>query len=225
MENQEKKKNNLGMIIVIIIVILLLLCACWFFLLKDKSSSGENTNTQENTKKKSSGEYNYTDGVLTQIVDEEGNPKQTVFVIDGLILVGNRHSYEGLELGNESAIEKLAAKGYKKTGINSSFYLNEYIEFYLDTAYEGSNKAIEIIVAPHRPVEEFEKMSLPELNEFAYENGGFALAYQKPDEENYKYLGEGYVNMDFPEGKYDILFTFEGKLAYFVEVTLTKEED
>ncbi len=27
------------------------------------------------------------------------------------------------------------------------------------------------------------------------------------------YVGNGYVNMDYPEGKYDILFTYKGKLA------------
>ena len=29
--------------------------------------------------------------------------------------------------------------------------------------------------------------------------------------------------MDYPEGKYDILFTYKGKLAYFINISETKE--
>ena len=120
MENNEKKKSNVGLIIVIIIIILLLLFAVWFFLLRDKgttnnNNTNNNNNTQENTNtnngttpSKDKYEYSYVDGKLTQIVDEEGNPKQTDFVIDGIILVGNRHSYAGLEAESEGIIEKLS---------------------------------------------------------------------------------------------------------------------
>ena len=168
-------------------------------------------------------EYTYTNGVLTQIVNEEGNPKQTDFVIDGIILVGNRHSYEEMEAGAEGIMAKLVQKGYKKEGINSSFYLNEYIEFYIDTKYTGSVNDVKILVTPHRTVEELEGMSLASLEELAGNNGGFVLDYQTPEADNYKYVGNGYVNMDYPEGNYDILFTYKGKLAYFINITETKE--
>jgi len=29
--------------------------------------------------------------------------------------------------------------------------------------------------------------------------------------------------MDYPEGKYDILFTYKGKLAYFISINESKE--
>ena len=144
MENNEKKKSNVGLIIVIIIIILLLLFAVWFFLLRDKgttnnNNTNNNNNTQENsntnngtTPSNNTYEYNYFDGKLTQIVDEEGNPKQTDFVIDGIILIGNRHGYDNIT-DTEAVIAKLVSEGYKKEGINSSFYLNEWIEFYIDT--------------------------------------------------------------------------------------------
>ena len=139
MENNEKKKSNVGLIIVIIIIILLLLFAVWFFLLRDKGTTNNNNtnNTNNNntsekidkkdekTDNKTGYEYDYRDGVLTQIVDEEGNPKQTDFVIDGIILVGNRHSYEGVDPESEGFMNKLVAKGYKKEDIYSDFYLNE----------------------------------------------------------------------------------------------------
>ena len=228
MENSEKKKTNIGLIIVIIIVVLLLLFAVWYFLIRDKgtnSNGGKDNNgvtTTDTPAPKKNIEYDYKDGVLTPIVDEEGNPRQTDFVIDGIILVGNRHSYAGLEAESEGIIEKLVALGYKKEGINSSFYLNEWIEMYIDTTYTGND--VKILAVPHKTVEEYEKLSLSKLEELANDNGGFILDYQTPDANNYKYVGNGYINMDYPEGKYDLLFTYKGKLAYFIELTLTKEE-
>lgn len=234
MENNEKKKSNVGLIIVIIIIILLLLFAVWFFLLRDKGTTNNNNtnnnNTSEKTDKKDEKtdnktgyEYDYRDGVLTQIVDEEGNPKQTDFVIDGIILVGNRHSYEGVDPESEGFMNKLVAKGYKKEDIYSDFYLNEWIEFYIDTKYSGAESDVKILITPHKTVEELEKMSLTKLEELANENGGYVIDYKTPEADNYKYVGNGYVNMDYPEGKYDILFTYKGKLAYFINVNLTKE--
>ena len=180
----------------------------------NQSSNGTNNSTEKY-------EYTYKDGVLTQIVDEEGNPKQTDFVIDGIILSGNRHFYN--EEDADGNIEYLSKQGYKKEGLNKDFYLNEWIEFYIDTKYSESNSNIKILVTPHKTVEEFEKLSLYKLEELATENGGFVLDYQTPEEDNYKYVGNGYVNMDYPEGKYDILFTYKGQLAYFVNITETKE--
>lgn len=234
MENNEKKKSNVGLIIVIIIIILLLLFAVWFFLLRDKGTTNNNNtnnnNTSEKTDKKDEKtdnktgyEYDYRDGVLTQIVDEEGNPKQTDFVIDGIILVGNRHSYEGVDPESEGFMNKLVAKGYKKEDIYSDFYLNEWIEFYIDTKYSGAESDVKILITPHKTVEELEKMSLSKLEELANDNGGYVIDYKTPEADNYKYVGNGYVNMDYPEGKYDILFTYKGKLAYFININLTKE--
>ena len=225
MENNEKKKSNVGLIIVIIIIILLLLFAVWFFLLRDKGTTNNNNtnnnNTSEKTDNKTGYEYDYRDGVLTQIVGEEGNPKQTDFVIDGIILVGNRHGYDNIT-DTEAVIAKLVSEGYKKEGINSSFYQNEHIEMYLDTKYNGSTSNVKVLITPHKTVEELEKMSISELTTLAEEKGA-VLDYQTPDEENYKYIGDPYVNGDYPEGKYDILFTYKGKLAYFINVNLAKE--
>lgn len=224
--------------IIIIICIILILVVGLFILLGNKNKKENNqvansakTNKIENrdtinnntTSNNEIAEYDYKDGVLNQIVDEEGNPKQTDFIIDGLILVGNRHSYSGLDLESEGIIEKLSQQGYKTQGINSSFYLNEYIEFYIDTKYDGPSNDVKILVTPHKTVEELEIMSLSELEELANDNGGFVLDYKTPEVDNYKYVGNGYVNMDYPEGKYDILFTYKGQLAYFVNITETKE--
>jgi hypothetical protein len=181
----------------------------------NQSNNGTNNSTEKY-------EYTYKDGVLTPIVDEEGNPKQTDFVIDGIILVGNRHEYRP-ENSTEEIIDYLVKQGYNKEGINKDFYLNEWIEFYIDTKYSKPVDDVKIIVTPHKTVEELEKLSLAKLEELATENGGFVLDYKTPEESEHKLVGSGYVQQDYKEGKYDILFTYKGKLAYFININLTKE--
>ncbi len=231
MENKEQKKSNCGLIIVIIILILLLLFAVWFFLLRDKGTTDNNdksNNTEEKTDKKDEKpttntgyEYDYRDGVLTQVVDKDGNPKQTDFVIDGIILIGNQHSYFDTD-DTDTILNSFVKQGYKKEGINSSFYLNERIEMYLDTKYNGSTSDVKVLITPHKTVEEYEKMNIAELTKLAEEKGA-VLDYQTPDADNHKYIGDPYVSMDYPEGKYDILFTYKGKLAYFININVTKK--
>ena len=123
----------------------------------------------------------------------------------------------------DTIINSFVKQGYKKDGINSSFYLNEWIEFYIDTKYSGSENDVKILITPHKTVEELEKMSMSQLEELANNNGGYVIDYKAPEEDNYKYVGNGYVNMDYPEGKYDLLFTYKGKLAYFININETKE--
>ena len=180
------------------------------------------TNEEKTTTDNSESAYTYKDGVLTPIVDEDGNPKQTDFVIDGIILVGNHHEYREDDT-SMGIIEYLAEDGYKKEDINKDFYLGEWIELYVDTDYTGKDSNVKILITPHKTVEELEKMSLTELEDLANENGGYVIDYAKPDPENHNYVGNGYVSPDSPEGKYDVLFTYKGKLAYYINVNLTTE--
>ena len=226
---EENKKSKVGIIILIIIILLLILFAVWYFLLRDKgetNNNGNNNQQQEEKKdepKETKGyQYDYREGVLTPIVDENGIPKQNDFVIDGIILIGNRHDYRGDDTSME-IIDYFVQKGYNKEGLNSSFYLNEWIEMYLDTKYTGNTSDVKIVVVPHKKVEELELLSLTQLEELANEKGGFVLDYKTPEEDNHKYIGNGYVNADYPEGKYDILFTYKGKIAYFITIELVKE--
>ena len=216
-----KKKILIG---VLAFVMCLTLVGCG----KTENKNNEkDSNKQENTNNESSTssekvDYNYFDGKLTQIVDAEGNPKQTDFVIDGIILVGNQHEYRGNDT-TVNNIEYLVKKGYNKENLNKDFYLNEWIEMYIDTKYSKSEEDVEILITPHKTVEELEKLSYAQLEQLVIENGGAFIDYSKPDEDNYKFVGSGYVNADFPEGKYDILFTYKGKLAYFININETKE--
>lgn len=228
---EEKKKSKVGVIILIIILLLLIGFGVWYFVLRDKgtnkpdngnntNNTEENTNTNnENTMKEELSEFNYTEGILHEI---GYYGEQPLFTIDGIILVGNRHEYRG-ENDSMEIIDFLVEKGYKKDEINSSFYLGEWIEFYIDTKYDGPTEDVKILVVSHKPVEEYLKLSLSSLEEYANTNGGFVLDYQKPDEENHKYVGSGYINADYPEGKYDILFAYKGKLVYYICIDLTKE--
>ena len=211
-----KKKLLIG---VLTLVLCITLTACGSKKEENNNNNGGNGGTNNSTSKV---EYNYKDGVLTQIVDEEGNPKQTDFVIDGIILVGNRHDYRP-ENSTEEIIDYLVKQGYNKEGLNKDFYLGEWIEFYIDTKYSKPIDDVKIIVTPHKTVEELEKLSLAKLEELATENGGFVLDYKTPEESEHKLVGSGYVHQDYKEGKYDILFTYKGKLAYFININLIKE--
>lgn len=186
--------------------------------------SEQNTKTEDNSEKStdnSAAETNIKTGVLTAFVDKEGKPRQNEFVIDGIILIGNRHAYKDIS-DNDDIIKHFADKGYHKTEINSSFYLNEYIEFYIDTPYSGPENDVKILVVPQKNMNEYEKMSSDDLTSLAQEKG-FVLNYKTPEAENYKYVGEAYVDMENPEGKYDILFIYKDKPAYLISIEETKE--
>ena len=213
-------KKKLLIIGVMAIMVCVLLVGCGKKEEKNTNSNSSSNNESSSETKKY--EYTYTDGKLTQIVDEDGNPKQTDFVIDGIILVGNRHEYRP-ENSTEEIIDYFVKQGYNKEGLNKDFYLGEWIEFYIDTKYSKPVDDVKIIVAPHKTVEELEKLSLAKLEELATENGGFVLDYKTPEESEHKLVGSGYVHQDYKEGKYDILFTYKGKLAYFININLTKE--
>ena len=223
----ENKKSKLGLIIFIIILILLILFAVWFFLLRDKKDdTKENTNNTEekgeintdNPINNATSEFNYTEGILHEVgyLGEE-----IPFTIDGIILIGNRHNYDDREAG-EGVSEYFASKGYNKDNLNSSFYLNEWIEFYIDTPYYGAPDDVKILAVPHKVVEDYLMMTSTELEEYASENG-FVMDYMMPEEDNYKYVGSNYISMDYPEGKYDLLFMYKGKLVYYICLSLTKE--
>ena len=226
---EEKKKSKGGLIILLLLLLIIIGVLIWWFLIRkpeEKDNKGTETNTQENkdnTDSKTKTEYDYRDGVLTQVKDKEGNPKQTDFVIDGIILIGNRHTY----VDRDDTIETIAyfvKQGYKKEGLNSSYYLGEWIEMYIDTKYTGSESDVKILITPHQTIEEFQKLSLTQLEEITNEKGGCVIEYQTPEEDNYKYVGNGHIHQDYPEGKYDILFYYKQELVYFIELSLTKEE-
>ena len=218
---EEKKKSKGGLLLILLLLLIIIGVLIWYFLIRkpeEKDNKGNETNTQE-TKTKI--EYDYRDGVLTPAKDENGNNIQSDFVINGIILIGNRHEYVDRDDTTE-IIAYFAEKGYKKEGINSSFYLGEWIEFYIDTPYTGPTANLDVLVVPHKEIAEYQKMQKNDVAHIAEEKG-FVLDYSSPDPDNYKYVGNGYINQDNSEGKYDILFYYKQELVYFIELSLTKE--
>lgn len=228
----EKKKSNVGLIIIIIIVILLLLFAVWFFLLRDKGTNNTgnngNNNTQQtdgngnktdtNTNATEKREYDYTLGVLNQIVDEEGKPEQTDFVINGMILVGRDHTYNGNSNFDEN-VEYFVKQGFKKSGINSSFYAGELFDIYLDSTYTGSNSDLKFFIAKHRNIEEYSEIDMSNLEKYAL--GGGIHEYDTPDKNDNNWLVELGTSTGDETGKYDLIFVYKGKIAYFMVFELT----
>ena len=205
------------LVIIFAIVMCITLVGC------GKKENNSNTNkNKEGSSSTNSVEVNAQDGELVQILDEEGNPTQTDFVINGLILIGNRHGYDGISEGSEEIIETFAKEGFKKTGINSTFYLNEYIEFYMDSELKGKEEDVRICVVPNDKIEKLEKMKHDDLEVLALEKG-FIMNYTEPEKTNHNYVNEGYVSMDYPEGKYIVLFTYKNKITYYITLDLTKE--
>ena len=220
---EEKKDSKLGLIIAIAVIGLLLIIVI-FFLLRGKNpengGSGDNGGN-DNPKQTETGEYDLRLGVLNQALDENKKPTQSDFIINGIILIGNRHNYFDTD-DTSTVINSFVKQGYKTSGINSSFYLNEHIEFYIDTKYAGNDMDVKIFIVPHKKIEEYNKMSYEDINKIAMEKGTI-MDYVKPNDKDHKFVNECYVNGDYPTGKYDILFMYNYKLAYFINIELSNE--
>ena len=220
----ENKKSSLGVMILIVISILLVLFILWFLVFKDKSSKKENSPVFYNKERINTNmtyEYDNKDGVLTQIVDKESKPLQKDFVINGIILIGSKHKYFDTDDKN-TIVKSFVKKGFNTTDINSSFYLNEDIGFYIKASYKGNEKDVKILVVPQKTIEEYDRLTTIELTDLAVEKG-FLLDYKKPKKSNNYYVGANHVNANLPEGKYDILFTYKGEIAYFININMVKE--
>ena len=204
------KRSFLAILFVMILCLILVGCG---------KSNSESTSKKDETN--TSDEYDYREGVLNQIVDEDGKPKQTDYVINGVILIGNQHNY--IDSDDTSAVFKyFESKGYKKEGINSSFYLNERIEIYVDTKYAGPLVNLDFFITPHHTMAEYEKMSFNDLLQLAKEKGAW-INYDHRDEEFPTYIADPYISEDNKEGKYDILFLYKQKIAYYIVIDLKKE--
>lgn len=143
----------------------------------------------------------YVTGVLVKTADE---PE---FVLSGLRLDGNRSNQD--ENG----------KDFAKAGIRNEFFLDERIEFYLDTDYISETDDVKVVCLPHHPFDEYADMSFDEITEGAAFVETFYV--QEPDVECFN----PYVfSENFTEGDYDILFTYKGEIVYYTVITLTSEK-
>ena len=218
------KKSILLTLFIVLGIILLTLTGCGEKK-EDATQNTKNVQTSEEATNKQAeqniSDIEYEAGVLVPFMNADGEQRQTDFIIDGIILIGNRHDYSDRDDTMEY-IEYFAKQGYKKEKINSSFYLGEWIQFYIDTKYTGNTNDVKILVTPHKTISSYENMTYRELINLANENG-FVLDYKTPEADNYKFVGENFVHQDYPEGKYDIVFTYKEVPAYLINIDLSSE--
>ena len=222
------KHNNKSLIgkILVILTILVLLFSIWFFFIRNNKPITSKSNKQtikEKINKKEEPVNTKEDikvGNLMTIFGKDGNPIQNEFIIDGIILIGDNHSYFNTD-DKETIINTFLNEGFKKEDINNEFYLEEKINLYLDTKYDGEDSNIKILLVPHNSIEEFDNKEFSLIEKLASEEG-YILNYVKPTEENNKYIGSMDLNNSSPEGYYDILFIYNNKIAYYLVINLKK---
>ena len=135
-------------------------------------------------------EDNYVLGTLVTL-DEHSE-----FQVNSLYLWGNYHEEE--------------ERFYAAEGINSSFYLSEYIDFYPDWSFDGDPDRINIVFAHHRPLETLMHTSFDEV----WLDAAYALYFEELDADGY--MGSACLTPDNDEGLYDIIFYCDEKPVYLM---------
>lgn len=176
--------------------------------------------------------YNYTPGVLNTVTLWDGEPVVDEFHIDGLQI------YSGLD-GEES---ELALKNteYKTEGIKANIG-EGYTLLQADLGdkdwapgsdyYNELQRNLQIVIAPHKPMEEYEKMSQEERLAYWNECEAKSGANQncplsmdgKPRLSEFLLYIVADESMRF--GEKDILFIWKGKIAQFIVVNYMPEKE
>ena len=146
-------------------------------------------------------------GVLQEI------PGQNVMKINGLILTtgSGHHDY--------SSIEELYPKGYKTEGLNSEYYLNEWISLYGGT--DDTN--FQVYIAPSDPDKDYSTVTAAEIDNHdeKYDLPSLDIGDDGIDKENNGHIGDFYINPDRNDaGLYNVFFVKSGKVAYMLQITL-----
>ena len=146
-------------------------------------------------------------GVL-QTVTEQNDP-----VIKGLIITtgSGHHEYPSLE--------ELVAKGYQTEGLNSEYFVGEWVEVYGEI--EG-DKPLQMIVLPNDPAVDYTKLKTADLLT-AVENLPTPIFAEEvtPDAENYGRLGSFYVHQDYYQpGLYNVFFASGDNICSMVQISV-----
>ena len=139
--------------------------------------------------------------------------EQNDLVIKGLIVNtgSGHHEYPSLE--------ELVAKGYQTEGLNSEYFVNEWIEVYGEI--EG-NKPLQMIVLPNDPAVDYTKLKTADLLT-AVENLPTPIFAEEvtPDAENYGRLGSFYVHQDYYQpGLYNVFFASGDNICSMVQLNV-----
>ncbi len=146
-------------------------------------------------------------GVL-QTVTEQNDP-----VIKGLIITtgSGHHEYP--------LVEELVAKGYRTEGLNSEYFLSEWVEVYGEI--EG-DKPLQMIVLPNDPAMDYTKLKTADLLT-AVENLPTPIFAEEvtPDAENYGRLGSFNVHQDYYQpGLYNVFFASGDNVCCMVQLNV-----
>jgi len=212
-----------------LIVLILALTLCLAFTACGKNEGGTTTTTDTATETAvtpaatTSAEGEVADETTTE---HETVPKTTETSIGTLAAVSDKTDYaiRGMLITSGSGqhdygmAQQLAAKGYKTQGLSSEFYLNEWIEFYIDT--DSKAVPVSVYAVMHTDDADYSAMTQADLENIA----AASVTELTPDAENYGYLGSLYINPESNEpGTYDFLFVVGGAVRYVAELNISAE--
>lgn len=178
-----------------------------------QSTQADTTAAAASGSSESSGRAIVNDGSKVGVLQEI--PGQNVLKIKGLIVNtgSGHHDYE--------SIATLYENGYKTAGLNSEYYLSEWIEIYADT----DDKGFAIYAAKNDPDKDYSEITVAELEKNLEGNDlPYCEVEEGADKENYGFLASFYIHPDYNDpGLYNVFFTKGGKVAYMVQLTLVPE--
>ena len=179
-----------------------------------KSDSGSADGSSADSSGQDLSKYKFNKGELVRITDDKNEPAVADFEIKGLIVAGNRTE--------ESGFDAQKSGGYKTSGLQADFELNEHITLHAE-GITGNTEDLKIICLPHREVADYILKSADELTQIAETEGAYVNA-SGPDAERDNEIVDFYVGPidERKAGSYDILFVYKGKLAYYLPIELSK---
>lgn len=135
------------------------------------------------------------------------------FKLNGLIVKGGLHNYgEDWKIENEE---------FKMQGLFKDFYLDEFIEIYIDGVYpKGSENLATIYCVPH--IEDYSQVEVSEIAAAKAFTSGELIDVSAS---KLSLAVEGQINSkDFTAGLYDIVFVVGNKICYYLTVNVTAQK-
>ena len=185
---------------------------------KSSASSSADSKSDGGNSGDSSGQdlskYKFNKGELVRITDDNNEPAVADLEIKGLIVAGNQTEGAGFDAQKSG--------GYKTSGLKADFMLNEHITLHAE-GITGNTEDLKIICLPHREMADYILKSADELTQIAETEGAYVNA-SGPDAERDNEIVDFYVGPieERKAGSYDILFVYNGKLAYYLPIELSK---
>jgi hypothetical protein len=126
-------------------------------------------------------------------------------------LFSKEHEVTALTLSGNRAGDKINGVEPCVQGFRSAFEINEWVEYRL-VCGEGESGRCTAFVCPHRDFSQYKKADLNDLS-----------VYIDSVEFEGEAAGSFYVPAEEPEGYYDVLFTFSGKIAAYTVIRVYPE--